>query len=92
MTDLVIRDKKTLRRIRDELVEAGYIEVTAGVGKSSTTYALLDMTSEPQTPKTSQPRPKPRGERRGSFDTNEFFMDAVRRSFGEDFDPKIFET
>ena len=26
-----------------------------------------------------------------SFDTNEFFMAAVKRSFGEDFDPTIFE-
>jgi DNA replication protein DnaD len=29
--------------------------------------------------------------RNSSFDTNEFFMAAVKRSFGDDFDPSILE-
>jgi DnaD/phage-associated family protein len=27
-----------------------------------------------------------------TFDTNDFFLDAVRRSFGDDFDPSILNT
>ena len=85
MCDLAVKDKKTFRKIRDELVTAGYIEVKAGVGKTATAYDLKISNGE----QTAPPSPKKRREKTSpsgsSFDTDEFFYDAVFSSLGGEF-------
>ena len=82
------KDKRTLQKVRDELVSAGYIRFKLGNGASVTEYLLVQLlTSEERKQieeEIEQPLPAPVKERQGSFDLDEFFALAVRHSLGED--------
>ena len=82
------KDKRTLQKVRDELVSAGYIRFKSGNGASVTEYLLVQLlTSEERKQieeEIEQPLPAPVKERQGSFDLDEFFALAVRHSLGED--------
>lgn len=85
----LIRDlgmgRNAVRKIRDELVTAGYIKFKAGQGAGKTEYNLPLMfvgkpakdpdPCEPETPKKPQ---------QGSFDTDDFWNAAVKKSLGDD--------
>ena len=85
----ILRDLSVPRvsfyKIRDELVTAGYIKFKAGQGAGRTEYSLCMLiggkpSNEP-TPCDTTPQKKPK---QGSFDLDEFFADAVRKSLGDD--------
>ena len=82
------KDKRTLQKVRDELVSAGYIRFKSGNGSGVTEYLLVQLlTSEERKQieeEIEQPLPAPVKERQGSFDLDEFFALAVRHSLGED--------
>lgn len=82
------KDKRTLQKVRDELVSAGYVRFKSGNGAGVTEYLLVQLlTSEERKQieeEIEQPLPAPVKERQGSFDLDEFFALAVRRSLGED--------
>lgn len=80
------KDRNAMRKVRDELVKAGYIRYKAGVGAGRTEYMLcgLNATDAPQEAvKTAKEKPSETAAQ-GSFDTDDFFAAAVRKSFGED--------
>ena len=83
--------RKSMYKARDELVKAGYIRFKPGIGSGVTAYMLcLLLEAQKQQPKPTEayrslPKPtKQEAPPQGSFDTDDFFEAAVRRSFGED--------
>lgn len=85
----LIRDlsmgRNAVRKIRDELVTAGYIKFKAGNGAGKTEYNLCllfdgKLVKDPE-PCEATTTKKPQ---KGSFDTDEFWNAAVRKSLGDD--------
>ena len=78
--------RPTMYKIRDELAKAGYIRYKAGIGAGRTEYMLcgINGAETPQeAPKTPTAKPKETATQ-GSFDTDDFFAAAVRKSLGGD--------
>lgn len=88
MDVLGIRQRKTLYKIRDELIQAGYIRTKAEPGAATTSYLLTQILSvedrREAEAELGAPLPVPVAERQGSFDLNEFFVAAVRHSMGDE--------
>ena len=78
MDDLAIKDKHTLYKVRGELISAGLIDTDKAQGRGLTKYRVkvLDYAPAPAKTPTSKPH-------KGTFDTDDFFAAAVRKSFGE---------
>ena len=76
MADLAIRDRHTLYRVRDELIAAGLIEADKPQGREPTKYRVKVLGQK--APQTVAKKPQ-----QGTFDTDDFFAAAVRKSFGE---------
>lgn len=83
--------RHTMCKFRDELAKAGYIRFKSGDGTSGTEYMLCLLLEaqrsqlKPTEAYRSLPKPtKQEAPPQGSFDTDDFFSAAVRRSFGED--------
>ena len=81
----------TMYKHRDELVKAGYIRFKSGDGSSGTEYMLCLLTdaqkNQPKPTEAYRSLPKPTKEEahpQGSFNTDDFFEAAVRRSFEGD--------
>lgn len=85
----LIRDlgsnRNAVRKIRDELVSAGYIKFKPGIGSGKTEYNLC-MLFDGKPSKDPEPHKETTSKKpnQGSFDLDEFYADAVRRSLGED--------
>lgn len=81
MTDMGIKEKHKLYRVRDELIAEEYIEFQPAKGRDPTRYRLTYQTVAPipeeKPPKSMKPPSK------GSFNTDDFWEAAVKRSFGE---------
>lgn len=85
----IIRDlgvpRMSMYKIRDELVSAEYIRFKPGIGSGKTEYNLCMLfdgkpSKDPEPHKeTTSKKPK-----QGSFDLDEFYADAVRKSLGDD--------
>lgn len=82
------KDKRTLQKVRDELVSAGYVRFKSGHGAGVTEYLLVQLLTSEEQKQTEvelgQPLATPVKERQGSFDTDDFFAAAVRHSLGDD--------
>lgn len=81
----------TLCKFRDELAKANYIRYKSGVGSGRTEYMLCPLngaqkpTAKPTEAYQSLPKPtKQEAPTQGSFNTDDFWELAVRRSFGDD--------
>lgn len=77
MADLAIKDKHTLYKVRDELIEAGLIEMDKAQGRLSSKY-YIKVLGQADRCKVSQ------APRQGTFDTDDFFAAAVRKSLGDE--------
>ena len=81
--------RNTLSKFRDELAKAGYIKFKPGIGNGTTEYMLCLLISEqrqetkPTEAYRSLPKPTNQPTAQGSFDTDDFFEAAVRKSLGE---------
>lgn len=84
IADLGIKDRHKLYKIQDELILSGSIEVSKSKGRD-TQYRITISPTEAAAQTVSKTK-KP-----SSFDTDDFFMAAVRASFGENFDPEILK-
>lgn len=84
------KDRNAMRRVREELVKAGYIKYKPGIGNGTTEYMLCLLVGgkkEEQKPTEayrSLPKPTNQPTAQGSFDTDDFFEAAIRKTFGED--------
>lgn len=76
MADLAIKDKHTLYKVRSELMAAGLIETAKAQGRGSTKYRVKVLGQADRNTVADKPR-------QGSFDTNDFFAAAVRKSLGD---------
>lgn len=76
MADLAIKDRHTLYRVRDELIRAGLIETDKTQGRGSARYRITML--EQTAPQIATDKPG-----QGSFNTEDFFTAAVRKSFGD---------
>lgn len=85
----ILRDlgvpRMSMYKIRDELVAAEYIRFKPGIGAGKTEYSLC-LLFDKKTPKDTVPvetetSKKPQS---GSFDLNEFWDAAVKKSLGDD--------
>lgn len=76
MADLAIKDKHTLYKVRGELMAAGLIETEKAQGRGSTKYRVKVLGQAARNTVAEKPR-------QGSFDTNDFFAAAVRKSLGD---------
>lgn len=83
LADMGIKEKHKLYRIRDELLSAGHIEALPAKGREPAQYSLKIPEAVEKVPQNKQ------GRNQGSFDTDDFFEAALKRSFGEDFDLPI---
>lgn len=98
MADLAIKDRHTLYRVRDELTRAGLIETDKTQGRGSARYriTMLEQTEAAeaafQARKTEKPGKNPTGSKASSqpvagyestFDLDDFFAAAVRKSLGD---------
>lgn len=77
--------RKAMYRVRDELASAGYIRFKPGIGAGKTEYSLC-LLFDGKTAKDPEPQEvttvkKPQ---KGSFDTDEFWNAAIRKSLGDD--------
>ena len=77
----VCKNRNALRKIRDELAQAGYIRYKPGAGNGATEYMLVSLTKKVKDPEV-QEMPKKTAPT-GSFNTDDFFAAAVRKTFGE---------
>lgn len=75
MADLAIKDKHTLYKVRGELIGAGLIETDKAQGRGSAKYRVKVLGQS--TRSTGE-----QTHRQGSFDTDDFFAAAVRKSLG----------
>lgn len=78
-------------KIRDELVKANYIRFKPGIGSGVTEYTLCPLngaqkpTAKPTEAYQSLPKPAKQGTpTQGSFDLDEFWDAAVKKSLGDD--------
>lgn len=85
MADLEIKHRNTLYKIRDELVAAGFVQVKNANGQEPTRYRLTVSDTE------QQQKAAHTVQQAGSFETNDFFMAAVKNSFREDIDMSLFK-
>ena len=85
MADMGIKDRHKLYKIQDELILSGSIEVARSKGRD-TQYRISI------SPVEVIGNPTLKAKSGGSFDTNDFFLAAVMRSFGDDFDPEILKN
>ncbi|MBP3699652.1 MAG: hypothetical protein J6J01_09290 [Oscillospiraceae bacterium] len=76
MADLAIKDKHTLYRVRGELLAAGLIETDKAQGRGSAKYHVKVLGQAARSTVSRAPR-------QGSFDTDDFFAAAVRKSLGD---------
>jgi hypothetical protein len=76
MADLAIKDRHTLYKVRDELMVARLIETDKTQGRGSARYRITMLEQTAPQKATDKPR-------QGSFDTDDFFAAAVRKSFGD---------
>ena len=76
MADLAIKDRHTLYKVRDELIRAGLIEADKPQGREPTKYRVKVLGQK--APQTVAKKPQ-----QGTFDTDDFFAAAVRKSFGD---------
>lgn len=76
MADLAIKDKHTLYKVRGELMAAGLIETDKAQGRESAKYRIKVLGQTTRNTVTEKPR-------QGSFDVNDFFAAAVRKSLGD---------
>lgn len=76
MADLAIKNKHTLYKVRGELIDAGLIETDRAQGRGSAKYRIKVL-GQADRGKVSQ------APRQGSFDTDDFFAAAVRKSLGD---------
>lgn len=76
MADLAIKDRHTLYKVRDELIRAGLIEADKPQGREPTKYRVKVLGQKAQQTAVKKPQ-------QGSFNTEDFFAAAVRKSFGE---------
>ena len=77
MADLAIKDKHTLYKVRGELMAAGLIETAKAQGRGSTKYLIKVLGQSDRSTAAKTPR-------QGSFDTDDFFAAAVRKSLGDE--------
>lgn len=77
MADLAIKDKHTLYKVRGELIAAGLIETAKAQGRGSTKYLIKVLGQSSQNTAAKTPR-------QGTFDTDDFFAAAVRKSLGDE--------
>lgn len=77
MEDLAIKDKHTLCKVRGELIAAGLIETVKAQGRGSTKYIIKVLGQADRSTAAKTPR-------QGTFDTDDFFAAAVRKSLGEE--------
>ena len=95
MDVLGIRQRKPLYKIRDELIQAGYIRTKAEPGAATTSYLLTQILSVEERREVEAdlkaPLPIPVTERQSTFDVNEFFADAVRASLGDEIADEYFQ-
>lgn len=83
MADMGIKEKHKLYRVRDELIETGYIETRPAKGREPTRYRLIAQDTEAVAEDQKQPEKPMKKPTKGSFDTDDFFAAAVRKAFGE---------
>ena len=83
--------RMSMYKIRDELVTANYIRFKPGIGSGVTEYMLCPLngaqkpTTKPTEAYQSLPKPtKQEAPTQGSFNTDDFWELAVRRSLGDD--------
>ena len=76
MADLAIKDRHTLYKVRDELIRAGLIEADKPQGREPTKYRVKVLGQK--APQTVAEKPQ-----KGTFNTEDFFAAAVRKSLGE---------
>ena len=76
MSDLAIKDKHTLYKVRGELISAGLIETDKAQGRGSAKYRIEVLGQADRGTVLRKPR-------QGTFDTDDFFAAAVRKSLGE---------
>ena len=84
MEDLGIKDKHKLYKIRTELISAGFVEMSKSKGRELPRYHLTVLKTETSAVFSVN-------KKQGSFDTDDFFLASVKKSFGDDFDPRILE-
>lgn len=77
MADLSIKDKHTLYKVRGELIEAGLIETDKAQGRELTKYRIKLLGQSDRSTAAKTPR-------QGTFDTDDFFAAAVRKSLGDE--------
>ena len=77
MADLSIKDKHTLYKVRGELMAAGLIETAKAHGRGSTKYRVKVLGQSDRSTAAKTPR-------QGTFDTDDFFAAAVRKSLGDE--------
>ena len=77
MSDLSIKDKHTLYKVRGELIEAGLIETEKANGRELTKYRIKLLVQGDRGTFAKAPR-------QGTFDTDDFFAAAVRKSLGDE--------
>lgn len=77
MADLAIKDKHTLYKVRGELMAAGLIETDRAQGRGSAKYRIKVLGQADRGTVSRTPR-------QGSFDTDDFFAAAVRKSLGDE--------
>lgn len=77
MADLAIKDKHTLYKVRGELMAAGLIETAKAQGRGSTKYRIKVLGQSSRNTAAKTPR-------QGTFDTDDFFAAAVRKSLGDE--------
>lgn len=75
MADLSIKDKHTLYRVRGELMAAGLIETDKAQGRGTAKYRIKVLGQASRNTAARTPS-------QGTFDTNDFFAAAVRKSLG----------
>ena len=76
MADLAIKDRHTLYKVRDELIRAGLIEADKPQGREATKYRVKVLGQK--APQTVAEKPQ-----KGTFNTEDFFAAAVRKSLVE---------
>ena len=85
MSDLGIKERRKLYRIETELTSAGFVEISKSKGREPTRYRIVLPTAE------ASASVSVKCQKQGSFDTDDFFLASVKKSFGDDFDPRILE-
>lgn len=83
LADMGIKDRHKLYKIQHELISSRFIEVSQSKGREFTRYHLTLSSAESPAQNCGTIK------KHSTFNTDEFFMAAVRSSFGDDFDMEI---